>query len=995
MYMSKKLYPFGLLFILLFSTVSGFSQSPTIPAQGFHVFVEKSARFSSNESEGPIAIGEDLTIDGNYQVAIKSAGSFLVNKTPIGLLVNGKVIYKSGNALQVNNGYVKIGSSDDSKVWYTDNNGAYSNIQICGGSYNSTPRIQLQKNAKELDVSESNNGVKDDKLIDFGSAMETMRKSSKVIGSKSNNVTLTDANGNPVSSKKYPDQVKLSLNKGVNYLYISGNDLNSISVFTYNNKPDADHVLVINVDANDVFNWKVWNQAGIGITECPYILYNFYTTEKLFIEGDNTVEGTVFAPNCTIYKKNNSANIEGQIIGISYEQDAGENHYSNFESDVEHTPCNKPVVAAITGNPTVCLGLNATLSNSTPGGVWTSSANIYGTVSNTGLVNGIATGNFIINYTVTNFCGTTTVSFPMSTSNCGAVSSGSNGGLESKSLGNAVAKRIYNAVTNSELVLKPYAQLPELKSATIKQKAAGLTSQLNLLDLFPKQLSVDAIKAYITTPADIISITNAKAVASTDYTLNGSCKAVVFATLTQLANYDHTKAVCDRLKGATIQSIEKVNLMNFDLLRFNMKYEDGHEEHVISFSASTKSNRNSFAIQSNWLKTDYIPEDNMYNFQVWGVSNDIIYEITQKILTQLSSIAPLEQSTSVHELPKTYFVGVSRDTKNINLNLHNASNPINGYFEISDNANEKSTLITKKTIPFTIGNRADSKIQLPVSDVYESTVKMYINDTLIDEVFISDGTWDLDYVAANTVVKKFDVANDPKREINDDYPVYRNVVLEANTATYVSAFKLMRGGGMSQDLTGFKTFKFRASGNATMNITLVKSSVKKWDDQYSLRIPISNEEKEYLIDLNDFISAGTKDKIVPDDINSIVFSMGTLSGTMGTITASLSNIAFTKETVSYIESLKSKAINVYPNPTRGKFNCLFKSDKTASSILMITDAKTGKSILAKSIAIVKGENVIPVDVSASFQNATGGTCIISIKSADATYSSQKIVILPN
>ncbi|MCX6206664.1 MAG: choice-of-anchor A family protein [Bacteroidetes bacterium] len=993
--MSKKLYPLGLLVILLFSTLFSFSQSPTIPAQGFQVFVEKGARFSSNESEGPIAIGEDLTIDGNYQVAIKSAGKFLVNKTPIGLLVNGKVIYKSGNALQVNNGYVKIGSADDSKVWYTDDNGAYSNIQICGGSYNSTPRIQIQKNAKELEVSESKNGVKDDKLIDFGQAMETMRKSSKVLGDKENNVTLTDANGNSVSSKKYPNQVKINLNKGANYLNISGNDLNSISVFTYNNKPDADHVLIINVDANDVFNWKVWNQAGIGKDECPYILYNFFNSETLKIEGDNTVEGTVFAPNCKIYKKNNSANIEGQIIGKSYEQDAGENHYANFDGDAEEKPCPKPTVAAITGSNTVCLGLNASLTNATSGGVWSSSANLYATVSNAGVVSGQATGNFIISYAVTNACGTTTVTFPMSTTNCGGVSSGSNGGLESKSLGNAVAQRMYQAATNSELMLKSYDQLPELKSATIKQKAAGITSQLNLLDLFPKQLSIDAIKAYITTPADIISITNAKAVASTDYTLNGSCKAVVFATLTQSANYDHTKAVCDRLKGATIQSIEKVNLMNFDLLRFNMNYEDGHVEQVISFSASTKSNRNSFVIQSNWLKTDYIPEDNMYNFQVWGVSNDIINEITQKILTQLSSIAPLEQSTSVHELPKTYFVGVSRDAKNISLNLHNSSSPINGRFEISDNANEKSTLITKKNIPFSIGNSADSKIQLPVSDIYESTVKMYINDTLIDEVFISDGTWDVDYAAANTVVKKFDVLNDPKREINDDYPINRNVVLEATTATYVSAFKLMRGGGMSQDLTGYKTFKFKASGNTTMNITLVKSSVKKWDDQYSLRIPISSDEKEYLIDLNDFISAGTKDKIVPDDINSIVFSMGTLSGTMGTINASLSNIAFTKETVSYIESLKSKSINVFPNPTSGKFNCLFKSDKAASSVLMITDAKTGKSVLAKSIAIVKGENVFPVDVSASFQNATGGTCIISIKSADATYTSQKIVILPN
>lgn len=995
MYMSQKLYPLCLLFLLIMSFEYSFSQSPTTPAKGFQVFVEKGARFSSNESEGPIAIGEDLTIDGNYQVAIKTAGSFLVNKTPIGLLVNGKVNYKSGNALQVNNGYVKIGKSDDSKVWYTDKNGAYSNIQICGGDYNSSPRIQLQKNAKDLDVSESKNAVKEGDLIDFEKAMETMRSSSKAIGEKEDNVTLTDANGKDVSGKKYPNQVKITLNKGINYLNISGNNLNSISIFTYNNKPDADHVLVINVDANDVFNWKVWNQAGIGINECPYILYNFFNSETLKIEGDNTIEGTVFAPNCKIYKKSNSANIEGQIIGISYEQDEGENHYANFDADVEAKPCPKPNVAAITGKTFVCLGLNTTLSNATAGGVWSSSANIYGTINNAGVVYGQATGNFTISYAVSNACGTTTVTYPMSTTDCGSVSSGNSGGLESQSLGNAVAKRLLNAAIAGEQQMKSYDQLPELKKASISQKVTGLNGQLNLLDLFPKQLSVDSLKAYITTPTDIINITNAKAVASTDYTLNGSCKAVVFATITQSVIYDHTKAVCDRLKGATIKSIEKVNLMNFDLLRFNMKYEDGHEEYVISFSASTKANRNSFSIQSNWLKTDYIPEENMYNFQVWGVSNDIISEISEKILTQLSNIAPLEQKASAKALPITYFVGVNRDASNINLNLHNSSQTVNGYFEIYENANEKSMLINKKSIPFSIGAGTDAKMQLPISDVYESTIKMYIKDSLVDEVFISDGTWDLDYVATNTVVKKFEITNDPKRVANEDFPIYRNVALEASTATYISAFKLMRGGGMSQDLSDYKTLKFKAAGNTTLNITLVKSAVKKWDDQYSLRIPISTEEKEYLIDLNDFISAGTKDKIVLNDLNSIVFSMGTLSGTMGTINASLSNISFSKETVSYVESLKSKQINVFPNPTTGKFNCLFKSDKAAVSNLMITDANTGKTILAKSIAIVKGDNTIPVDISTSFQNATGGTCIISIKAADATYTSQKLVILPN
>jgi len=144
-----------------------------------------------------------------------------------------------------------------------------------------------------------------------------------------------------------------------------------------------------------------------------------------------------------------------------------------------------------------------------------------------------------------------------------------------------------------------------------------------------------------------------------------------------------------------------------------------------------------------------------------------------------------------------------------------------------------------------------------------------------------------------------------------------------------------------------------------------------------------------MIDLNDFKSAGTKDPINPNDVNSIVFSMGTLSGSMGTINASLSNISFSKETVSYIESLKSKSISVFPNPTSGKFNCLFKSDKDTKANLMITDANTGTNILAKSIDIVKGDNSIPVDITSNYTRSIGGTCIISIKNADSTYSSKK------
>ncbi len=66
-----------------------------------------------------------------------------------------------------------------------------------------------------------------------------------------------------------------------------------------------------------------------------------------------------------------------------------------------------PVVAAITGNNTLCANSTTSLSNTTPGGTWSSSNTAVATVDNTGTVTGLTVGTAVISYTVTNGCGNT------------------------------------------------------------------------------------------------------------------------------------------------------------------------------------------------------------------------------------------------------------------------------------------------------------------------------------------------------------------------------------------------------------------------------------------------------------------------------------------------------------------------------------------------------------------------------------------------------------
>ncbi len=72
-----------------------------------------------------------------------------------------------------------------------------------------------------------------------------------------------------------------------------------------------------------------------------------------------------------------------------------------------------PSPAAIGGLSYVCLGSSTSLSDATPGGSW-SSSNTNASITGTGLVSGLVVGQDTINYSVTNGCGTVTVTVNIS-----------------------------------------------------------------------------------------------------------------------------------------------------------------------------------------------------------------------------------------------------------------------------------------------------------------------------------------------------------------------------------------------------------------------------------------------------------------------------------------------------------------------------------------------------------------------------------------------------
>ena len=570
--------------------------------------------------------------------------------------------------------------------------------------------------------------------------------------------------------------------------------------------------------------------------------------------------------------------------------------------------------------------------------------------------------------------------------------SGGTGGLESKSLGNALTDRVYNKAVNNQLGNISYNNLQTIDQLHLNARTLG-GSTITLKDLMPNAIPDSGVIGYITTPTDITSITNAVDVSAVDFTFNNQCRAVAFATKTLYAMYDHTKAICDRVKGAKLLGMDNFVLNNLNIVRYTLQQADGNVEYSMSFSIGKKAGRNNFSFQSNWLNNDYTPEDTLYNFQVWGAAPYYCVDMTLAILKNLNNIMPVQQLKPSAALPSTYIIDGNRDGLNLNLSINNNSKNIGGYFLVKNISNESNTAVKTSAVPFSIAANAISSISVPVSDAYESTISMYINNQLQDEVFISDGAWACDFSkVVNAAPHTFTVSNDTIARKNTDFEfnVLRNIQVNATTADFVSVYKLLKGGGIAQDLSTFNTLRLSAAGaGANLHIYLIKNSIANFADQYNYSIPLNADVKDYSITLKDFKSNINSHSVDLSDVVQIVFAFEVTGGKLINLNGQVGNVLFSKQSADYYNSADAGDVQIFPNPSTGQFTTSFKSANNAVLTLKIIEPGTGKTITGKTINAVKGMNTVPLEIS---QNGSH-IYLISIQGdSSSNYQTKKVVV---
>ena len=584
-------------------------------------------------------------------------------------------------------------------------------------------------------------------------------------------------------------------------------------------------------------------------------------------------------------------------------------------------------------------------------------------------------------------------SFPRMLPDGKVVFSGNTGGLESKSLGDIISQRLFRQYKNGINGAINYSNTPKLnhsKIATFGVTTTTINSNIELSDLIPEKVYDSGYTAYVSTPSDIVGFTNAVDVMSLDFTKNSVCKAVAFSTKTLGGVYSHTKPVCDRLRGSEVLSIENFTIQNLTFVRYALKRTNGNIEYSTSFSLGKKAGRNTLSFQSHWLTKDYANEDVMYNFQLWASKPYLVTDMILELLKKVNAIAPVESIGSPSVVPSVYITSIERIGAKLMVSIKNNTGNTSASFSIAKRNNEQADTASA-IYPFAVNPYGSTSFSINVGDTYEQTINVLVNDTIQDLVYINDGNWAVNH-DTTTTVSNYTVLNASANTYTTDHPLYRNFHIEANTASYVSIYRMLSGGGATVDLSKFSKLNFTADGGNRLHITILKNSINNWNDQYSFTMPLADSSKAYSISTDSFTSPAFKTPIDLSDVTEVVFSIEIPTGNVTNINSTFSNIGFSSnhDTVAptpvadtipaatvVVPIKPQQQVLVYPNPSNGRFNCTFRAERNEATHLFVTNLATGQKIYTQNYQAQAGLNTVSVDITNSI--VLGGVYVITMQ----------------
>ena len=507
----------------------------------------------------------------------------------------------------------------------------------------------------------------------------------------------------------------------------------------------------------------------------------------------------------------------------------------------------------------------------------------------------------------------------------GESTGGDDGGIESDgNMASQIALRQHKRMVESRHI-DTENRVKEMPAFTISDMLVGNITAATIegtpstgISYFIPEHGPAQTRAYISTPADLLAITNANEIFAVDYLQqNNSRRAAILAIATDPGSvYEHTKVICDRLTGASLEEIRHIQIAGQPFILSKLVHPNGYVDYAVSFIATWRNN--GFTIDNRWHNELYNPNgtEEVFNFQVWSVTPQFTRELVEDILNAMGTAGQLQfrNASNMPQIPQVYVQNGKYRNGKLLLNLVNTNGAskitLYGSKAVVENGG-RTWFELEVAIPTT----ATSSVEVPVGYIFDAGFSIANNrDNARDVLYYADGPWMFDYDPGNSVVTHFSTEAEDGILHDRSYNIERNASMKGTVRTYASMFRRLGPGNLPMDMTQYNQVAFHASGVGTVEVMIAKSGIHAWNEQYRKVITLDPNGKDYMISFSDLQTAEGQKGFTADDVISVIFNPIGNGSQASAFEVNVSNLHFTNNLIETNDA--GIFYTSYPNPFR-------------------------------------------------------------------------------
>lgn len=536
-------------------------------------------------------------------------------------------------------------------------------------------------------------------------------------------------------------------------------------------------------------------------------------------------------------------------------------------------------------------------------------------------------------------------------------SGGGFAGLESDgSLARTLAQVLYNRRLAPE---RRGATPSVLLYATTVAAAAKTAMSVELIkDVIPDK-GPENSAAHEVSPADLLPVTNADHIFAVDYLRADDRRlGAVFAAVTPPGTlYEHTKVLCDRLRGASLEGVRNVELLGHRFPLARLRHDDGSYDHAISFVVYQRDD--GFEIDSRFRLDEYEPPADggqVFNVQLWSVSTAYTLALAEQILARLAARSPLRFHNTAADpprLPKVYVRKGSYEQGRMTLEVFNAARA--RFLHLTGGALARSESTGHEPFEMTLslprndeGQRVVT-VDVPVGPVFDATFFVESDvESGRDQLYVADGAWSYTYDDEGARIERFEVQPlaDAKAPEDGKRRLERNVRVEGEVRTWAALFRNLRPGGEPIDLSDYQYIEFTAHGQAQVRLNLEKASLA--DEHFSAVFKLTRHPQRHRIWFDDLRREDWMGGFTAEDLVALSFYVIGEQGRARSFELNVADITF-GGAVGDILAVVPDAFELmsnYPNPFNSATNIVFGLPEQRRARLAIYD------IMGRRVAVL-------------------------------------------